>query len=132
MFENIGASAEYVRDGLVYDNWKKNLIQVIEAQTIKLVVIMPEDLKAQAKQKLADWFQNKQHLPVLHEMEKFSIQCVIDYLDVVKTPHRDTSDSSPLWKDLRNYLRQYDQRRKKELLRSPHPTFTNWANQIEA
>jgi organic radical activating enzyme len=38
--EAYGAQAEYIRDGLNYEVWRKNLVQVIESAKIRQVVIM--------------------------------------------------------------------------------------------
>ena len=65
-------------------------------------------------------------------MERSSIQRVIDYLDVVKTPHKNTSETSVLWTDLKAYLRQYDDRRKKDLSKALDPRFTDWLSKVDA
>lgn len=38
--ESLGAHAEYIRDGMVYDQWKKNLIHFIENAKFRSVTIM--------------------------------------------------------------------------------------------
>lgn len=38
--ESYGAHAEYIRDGLKYDIWRKNLINIIENANIRQIVIM--------------------------------------------------------------------------------------------
>jgi organic radical activating enzyme len=38
--ESYGAHAEYIRDGLNYELWRKNLVQVIEKGNVRQVVIM--------------------------------------------------------------------------------------------
>jgi hypothetical protein len=54
---------------------------------------------------------DKKHL--LHEHEINHMQRLIDYLDVVKTPHREAFELPKLRADFKNFYQQYDQRRNK-------------------
>jgi hypothetical protein len=49
----------------------------------------------------------------LHEHEINHTQRLIDYLDVVKTPHSDAFELPKLRNDFRQFYSQYDQRRGK-------------------
>jgi hypothetical protein len=52
-------------------------------------------------------------LNVLEEHEHNHIQRLIDYLDIVKTPHSEAFDLTKLRNDFRQFYTQYDQRRNK-------------------
>jgi len=49
----------------------------------------------------------------LHEHEINHVQRLIDYLDVVKTPHSNAAKQVILQKDFKKFYLQYDQRRNK-------------------
>jgi hypothetical protein len=49
----------------------------------------------------------------LHPHERNHVQRLIDYLDVVKTPHSDAFDMPQLHNDFKKFYQQYDQRRGK-------------------
>jgi len=49
-------------------------------------------------------------------MELNHVQRLIDYLDVVKTPHADTFDMSSLLHDFKEFYKQYDERRSKNFI----------------
>jgi hypothetical protein len=51
---------------------------------------------------------------MLHEHEVNHTQRLIDYLDVVKTPHSDTFEMPKLRNDFREFYSQYDARRAKD------------------
>lgn len=38
--ETVGAQAEYIRDGLVYDEWKNNVERILEESNVKRIVVM--------------------------------------------------------------------------------------------
>jgi len=46
-------------------------------------------------------------------MEVAHVQRLIDYLDVIKTPHRNTAEQPKLYNDFKNFYLQYDVRRGK-------------------
>ena len=53
---------------------------------------------------------------LLHEHEIAHVQRLIDYLDVVKTPHSEAFELSKLRQDFRKFYQQYDQRRGKSFV----------------
>ena len=61
----------------------------------------------------------------LHEMEINQLQRLIDYLDIVKTPHSDSFELPKLRKDFKRFYEQYDQRRNKDFV-STFPSLADW------
>jgi hypothetical protein len=51
-------------------------------------------------------------------MEVSHVQRLIDYLDVVKTPHSEAFDLSRLRSDFKNFYKQYDERRGKDFAKT--------------
>ena len=49
----------------------------------------------------------------LHEHEINHTQRLVDYLDIVKTPHREAFEKPKLLNDFKHFYTQYDQRRGK-------------------
>jgi hypothetical protein len=63
---------------------------------------------------LSNFLQRWKAVPdILHEHEINHLQRLIDYLDVVKTPHSDAFDMPKLHNDFKQFYTQYDQRRGK-------------------
>jgi hypothetical protein len=62
---------------------------------------------------------------LLHEHEINHTQRLIDYLDVVKTPHSDTFEMPALLSDFKQFYKQYDTRRNKDFI-STFTTLTKW------
>jgi len=50
---------------------------------------------------------------------------LIDYLDIVKTPHSDTFEMPKLHNDFRQFFSQYDVRRNKNFEKT-FPNLTSW------
>ena len=62
---------------------------------------------------------------VLHEHERNHMSRLIDYLDIVKTPHSDTFERPALHNDFKKFYQQYDVRRKKSLI-TAFPALKTW------
>ena len=74
---------------------------------------------------------------ILHEHEINHLQRLIDYLDVVKTPHSDAFDMPKLHNDFKQFYTQYDQRRGKsfkDTFKDSYPidvTLLTWYDSIQ-
>jgi len=66
----------------------------------------------------------------MHEHEHNHVQRLIDYLDVVKTPHSEAFDQASLLNDFRQFYTQYDQRRGQDFART-FPNLKKWYNDIQ-
>ena len=64
-------------------------------------------------------------------MEISHIERLIDYLDVVKTPHMQSSTEDKLHNDFKNFFHQYDIRRGKSFTDTFPEIFTDWYNSID-
>jgi hypothetical protein len=62
-------------------------------------------------------------------MELNQLQRLIDYLDVVKTPHTGSADQSMLQQDFKKFYVQYDQRRNKNFVKT-FPRLESWYNSL--
>ena len=170
--EAIGAHAEYIRDGMIYDQWWENLnrlhtegkvhsthcmmtinslclasitefmddvlafkrkhstqsptmsLNILRFPSFQSCAILPDHIKKYYKEKLEAWyniqveknetvFTNGWNAPILTESERNQVERLIEYLDVVKTPHRNTAEYPKLYNDFRSFFEQYDQRRGK-------------------
>jgi hypothetical protein len=65
----------------------------------------------------------------LHEHEWNHVQRLVDYLDVVKTPHSDAFDMPKLHNDFKQFYTQYDQRRGKDFVQA-FPALADWYNPL--
>jgi hypothetical protein len=62
---------------------------------------------------------------LFHEHEHNHLQRLIDYLDVVKTPHSEAFDLPKLLNDFGQFHAQYDQRRGKDFVKT-FPRLSEW------
>ena len=157
--EAVGRQAEYIRDGLDYEQWLTNMHTLLSSNTVKAVhvmctinalclttlpellnqllemkrtygrervnftlnilrfpsfqsaLVLPDELRNQFRDNLQVWLDANNNDPMLHEHEINHTQRLIDYLDVVKTPHSDTFEMPKLHNDFREFYTQYDSRR---------------------
>ena len=167
------AQAEYVRDGLDYNAWLRNVQKLLDSDDVRAVhcmatinalcletlpsllttithlkqcygkqrvsftlnilrfpsfqsaLVLPDHLRNTFKLSLQEWLERHAQDPLLHEHEVNHLQRLIDYLDVVKTPHSETFDRPSLHNDFKQFYRQYDQRRNKNFAET-FPLLNDW------
>ena len=169
--------AEYIRDGLDYEQWLNNVLFLLEGQFVSAVhvmctinalcldslvdhldmmltlkqrygrdqlnftlnilrfpsfqsaLVLPDDLRNGYRLQLESWLYHNRENPCLHEHEVNHVQRLIDYLDVVKTPHSEAFEKPKLLNDFRQFYTQYDQRRDKVFARA-FPSLEEWYNTL--
>lgn len=171
--ESMNGQAEYIRDGLDWEQWTGNMDLLLEEGNLKGLhvmctinalcldtlpefltymlgkkevygrdfpnftlnilrfpsfqspLVLPADIKTTYKNNLQDWLDSNRDNTLLHEMEINQVQRLIDYLDVVKTPHSDTFDMPSLHNDFKKFYKQYDERRNKDFSKT-FGTLSEW------
>jgi organic radical activating enzyme len=178
--ESMGLQAEYIRDGLVWDDWANTVELILDNQighklrelhimctvnalcldslvdflecvvnwkisygtdtvsfTLNILrfpsfqspLVLSENLRTRYKNQLADFIVRHTGHSYLHEHEWNHIQRLVDYLDVVKTPHSDSAKLEVLQQDFKQFYQQYDQRRGKDFA-TAFPNLMEWYDQI--
>ena len=175
--ESISQQSEYIRDGLVWDDWANTVERVLtngriegfhmmctinalcldsldsfldcclnwkreygkDFPTVSLNIlrfpsfqsplVLPDEIRNTYKQKLQRWVNANSNDPMLHEFEVNQLQRLIDYLDVVKTPHVGAAEQSVLQSDFKRFYTQYDQRRGKNFT-ATFPALADWYNSL--
>lgn len=160
--EAIGLQAEYIRDGLIWDDWANNVERLLDSgqfRTINVMctinalclttldqllecimnwkleygrdavsftlnilrfpsfqspLVLPDAQRTVYRQRLETWLEHWADSEFIHEHEVNHTQRLIDYLDVVKTPHSEAFDRPRLLNDFQQFYGQYDQRRGKD------------------
>jgi organic radical activating enzyme len=105
-------------------------LNILRFPSFQSPLILPEEIKTQYRMDLAAWLDYNAENPVLHEHELNHLQRLIDYLDTVKTPHRETFDMPKLLNDFRQFYIQYDQRRGKDFA-ATFPKLKEWYDSIQ-
>jgi organic radical activating enzyme len=105
-------------------------LNILRFPSFQSPLVLPDDLRTQFKYKLTEWLGVNITNPLLHEHEINHTQRLIDYLDVVKTPHSEAFEMTKLLLDFKNFYSQYDVRRNKNFKKT-FPTLTEWYEQIQ-
>jgi pyruvate-formate lyase-activating enzyme len=175
--ESVGLQAEYIRDGLLWDDWANNCEKIMDSGKLRgfhvmctinalcldtldsfleccmnwkreygknfpsfslnilrfpsfqSPLVLPDVLRTHYKIRLQNWLDTNCNDEFLHEYERNQLQRLIDYLDVVKTPHAGAAEQSVLQQDFKQFYTQYDQRRNKNFTKT-FPTLANWYNSL--
>jgi organic radical activating enzyme len=160
--ESISTQAEYIRDGLVWDDWANNVERLLDSgqfrgihvmstvnalclssldQLLECIMnwkmeygreaisftlnilrfpsfqsplVLPDAQRTVYRQRLETWLAYWADSEFIHEHEVNHAQRLIDYLDVVKTPHSEAFEMPKLLNDFKQFYTQYDQRRGKD------------------
>ena len=175
--ESVGLQAEYIRDGLLWDDWANNCEKIMDSGKLRgfhvmctinalcldtldsfleccmnwkreygknfpsfslnilrfpsfqSPLVLPDVLRTHYKIRLQEWLDANRDDEFLHEYERNQLQRLIDYLDVVKTPHAGAAEQQVLQRDFKQFYEQYDQRRGKNFTKT-FPTLANWYNNL--
>jgi len=171
--EAMGGHAEYIRDGLEWDQWIGNFEYLLEGNQLRglhcmctinalclesldefldllvhykkkygkdainfslnilrfpsfqSALVLPDELRQARGEKLKNWYERNKSSEFLHEMELNQLQRLIDYLDIVKTPHSESFELPKLRNDFKKFYEQYDERRGKSFV-DTFPDLKDW------
>jgi organic radical activating enzyme len=175
--ESMSLQAEYIRDGLVFDDWANNVerlldsrkfrglhvmctinalcldsldsfldmvcnwkleygldavnfsINILRFPSFQSPLVLPDEIRTHYKERLARFMDDYRATGIMHDYEWNQVQRLVDYLDVVKTPHSEAFDMPALRNDFRQFYTQYDQRRGKNFAKT-FPALANWYNSL--
>lgn len=88
-------------------------LNILRFPSFQSPLVLPDILRESFKEYLTQWLVDHRGHSYLQEHEINHTQRLIDYLDVVKTPHSDAFEKPKLLNDFRQFYAQYDQRRNK-------------------
>jgi organic radical activating enzyme len=115
----------------VYGRERVNFtLNILRFPSFQSPLILPDNLRTQYKTKLQDFLNSNRNNKFMHEHEFNHLQRLIDYLDVVKTPHSDAFDMPKLHNDFKQFFSQYDQRREKNFAET-FPNLKEWYESIQ-
>jgi organic radical activating enzyme len=113
----------YGRDQVIFT------LNILRFPSFQSALVLPEDIRTRYRVTLEEWLYKNRANPWLHEHEVNQTQRLIDYLDVVKTPHSDTFEMPKLLNDFREFYSQYDGRRHKNF-GATFSKLTDWYNTL--
>ena len=174
--ESMDAHAEYIRDGLDWNQWCSNMdflmssgklrglhvmntinalcleslpefldlmlkwktqygkdfpnftLNILRFPSFQSPLVLPDDIRMHHRDRLQSWLDANEKHSHVHAHERNHIERLIDYLDVVKTPHSDSFDMPKLHNDFKHFYAQYDKRRGKSFC----DTFVNLGEWYES
>ena len=114
----------------VYGRERVNFtLNILRFPSFQSALILPDNLRTQYKNNLKTWLGFNQGSPLMHEHEINHMQRLIDYLDVVNTPHSEAFEMPKLHNDFKQFFTQYDRRRGKDFAKT-FPVLKDWYNTL--
>jgi len=102
-------------------------LNILRFPSFQSPLVLPYEQRTQYQYELEAWLEEECRDPasLLHEHERNHTQRLIDYLDVVKTPHSEAFELDKLRNDFKQFYTQYDQRRGKNFT-AAFPRLAEW------
>ena len=119
----IDMKKQYSRD---FPNFTLNILRFPSFQS---PLVLSDELRTKYRIKLTNFLVKHKGHNYLHEHEIAHISRLIDYLDVVKTPHSEAFDLPSLRNDFKQFYSQYDSRRNKNF-KLTFPNLTTWFDSL--
>ena len=110
-------------------NFPNFTLNILRFPSFQSPLVLPDYIRMQHRDRLQDWLDKWHNNVMLQPHERNHVQRLIDYLDVVKTPHSDAFDMPKLHNDFRQFYTQYDQRRGKDFAQC-FPELKEWYDSI--
>jgi organic radical activating enzyme len=114
---------EYGRDAISFT------LNILRFPSFQSPLVLPDNIRTRYRDRLANFMVRHKGYSYLHEHEINHLQRLIDYLDVVKTPHSDAFDRPKLLNDFKQFFSQYDQRRDKVFV-TAFPELKEWYDEL--
>lgn len=130
-----------VKHQTVYPTMSLNILRFPSFQSCAM---LPVSIRQKYKEKLQTWLDtqleknvkiklpNGHDHPVLMSIEIEQTQRLIDYLDVIKTPHKNVINMPQQQLDFKNFYSQYDVRRNKDFRATFPEEYVEWFDSIQA
>jgi len=108
-------------------------VNILRFPSFQSPLTLPDDLRKMYHDELSEWLdevrskgeRDMHGVELLQAWEQDQISRLIEYLDVVKTPHRNTAEQHLLHHDFKVFYEQYDSRRGFDF-RKTFPRLANW------
>jgi organic radical activating enzyme len=99
-------------------------LNILRFPSFQSPLVLPDEIRTRHKNNLEAWLSANNN-GWLHQHEINHVQRLIDYLDVVKTPHTGAAEQQILQQDFKKFYTQYDQRRNKNFA-ATFPALADW------
>lgn len=114
-----------------YGQWHINFsLNILRFPSFQSALTLPDHIRQHYNKRLSDWYATNKSNPDLNNFEKSNIERLIDYLDIVKTPHGEGYVQATAQKDFKQFYEQYDQRRGKDFRKTFSPMLVEWYDSI--
>jgi hypothetical protein len=104
-------------------------LNILRFPSFQSPLVLPDSTRTFYRERLQEWFDQNAYSDFIHQFERNQVRRLIDYLDVVKTPHLGAAEQSVLQQDFKQFYTQYDQRRGKNFIEA-FPNLADWYNSL--
>ena len=112
--------------GKDFPNFTLNILRFPSFQS---PLVLSDELRTHYRERLVRVLNRYKGSNILQEHEHNHLQRLIDYLDVVKTPHSEAFEMPKLLNDFKQFYTQYDQRRGKNFAET-FPHLAEWYSSL--
>ena len=104
-------------------------LNILRFPSFQSPLVLSDEIRTAYRDRLINFAARMKEHSALEEHEHNYLQRLIDYLDIVKTPHSEAFELDKLRNDFRQFYTQYDQRRGKDFAQT-FPYLNKWYNEL--
>ena len=104
-------------------------LNILRFPSFQSPLVLSDELRSEYRGRLIKVLNRYKDQDILHAHEHNHLSRLIDYLDIVKTPHSEAFELDQLRNDFKQFYTQYDQRRNKNFAQT-FPTLVPWYNNL--
>ena len=114
-------------------------LNILRFPSFQSCAMLPMDIRQKYSNIIQEWLnkhielnlRNSKGEQILNIIEREQTQRLVDYLDVIKTPHKNVKDPEQNKRDFKQFYSQYDVRRDKNLPATFDKELVNWYKSIK-
>tara|TARA_R110000787_G_C13337440_1_gene437902 strand:- start:391 stop:1065 length:675 start_codon:yes stop_codon:yes gene_type:complete len=99
-------------------------LNILRFPSFQSALVLPRDIKISCSNQLKELINQD-----MHEFERGQIKRLIEYLQVINTPHNEAFEMPKLHNDFKQFYQQYDVRRNKNF-ETTFPELKDWFNTL--
>ena len=112
-------------------------LNILRFPSFQSCAMLPMEIRQKYSEKIQLWLNQQIKLDlrtssgeqILNPIEREQTQRLVDYLDIIKTPHKNVKDPEQNKRDFKQFYTQYDQRRGKNFTQA-FPNLAEWYNSL--
>ena len=131
---------EMLKFKIEHNTWSPTMsLNILRFPSFQSCAMLPTEIRQHYSKTIQKWLDDRiaenirlqSGHKIFTDIEREQTQRLVDYLDVIKTPHKNVKDKSQNVKDFKQFYHQYDVRRGKDFRKTFPQIYIDWLDSID-